>query len=79
MEGCAGFMPTPNRNQSMSLFASKSQKPTKADALAKLRADIEAAAACANKFGIDAREIATILEGQSEYYRQRDAMFRSVL
>jgi hypothetical protein len=51
---------------------------TKADALAKLSADIGAAAARAEDAGIDAREVATILEGQAAYYRQRDAMFRAV-
>jgi hypothetical protein len=63
----------------MQLFKSHAKPATKADMLYKMRVDIEAAVARANKYGIDSREIATTLEAQADYYRQRDAMFRSVL
>jgi hypothetical protein len=63
----------------MKLFKSPANPITKADMLAKMRADIEAAAASARKFGIDSREIAGILETNADMWRQADAMARSVL
>jgi hypothetical protein len=46
----------------MKLFKSSAKPDTKADMLAKMRTDNEAAVARASKFGIHSREIATTLE-----------------
>jgi hypothetical protein len=60
------------------LFGAKSKAaPTKADTIAKLRTETEAARA--SQTGVDAREVASILGQNGDHRRQRDAVTRPVL